>query len=88
MIKPLHDRVLVRRLSVEQVSRGGIILSEAAPTDNQREGIVEAIGPDVQEVAVGDRVVMGKWSGEDTKIEGENLVMIRESDIFGVLENG
>lgn len=86
MIQPLHDRVLVRRVAVEQVSRGGIILSEADPIESQREGIVQAIGPKVYEIAVGDRVVLGKWSGEDTKIEGENLVMVRETDILGVIE--
>ncbi len=91
--RPLHDRVLVRRTDSDDVSTGGIIIPDTA-REKPMEGEVIAVGPGARDdrgsvqpldVAKGDRVLFGKWSGTEIKIDGEELLVMRESDIMGVL---
>ena len=92
--RPLQDRVLVRRIEEEEKSRGGIIIPDTA-REKPMEGEVLAAGPGARgedgklhplDVKVGDRVLFGKWSGTEIKIDGEDLVVMKESDIMGVVE--
>ena len=92
--KPLQDRVLVRRIEEEEKTKGGIIIPDTAK-EKPMEGEVIAAGPGARgddgalhplDVKVGDRVLFGKWSGTEIKIEGEDLVVMKESDIMGVVE--
>ena len=76
--RPLHDRVVVRRLEGEEKTKGGIIIPDTAK-EKPQEGEVIAVGP-------GDRVLFGKWSGTEVKIDGEELLIMKESDIMGVLD--
>jgi chaperonin GroES len=91
--RPLHDRVLVRRTDSDEVSTGGIIIPDTA-REKPMEGEVIAVGPGARDdrgsvqpldVAKGDRVLFGKWSGTEIKIDGEELLVMKESDIMGVL---
>ncbi len=91
--RPLHDRVLVRRTDSDEVSAGGIIIPDTA-REKPMEGEVMAVGPGARDdrgavqpldVAKGDRVLFGKWSGTEIKIDGEELLVMKESDIMGVL---
>lgn len=91
---PLHDRVLVRRIDAEEKSRGGIIIPDTAK-EKPQEGEVVATGPGARDdsgklvpldVKPGDRVLFGKWSGTEVKIDGEELLIMKESDIMGVIE--
>ena len=91
--RPLQDRVLVRRIEEEEKSRGGIIIPDTA-REKPMEGEVLAAGPGARgedgklhplDVKVGDRVLFGKWSGTEIKIDGEDLVVMKESDIMGVV---
>jgi chaperonin GroES len=92
--RPLHDRVVVRRLEQEEKSKGGIIIPDTVK-EKPQQGEVVAVGPgarnedgDVRplDVKAGDRVLFGKWSGTEVKIDGEDLLIMKESDILGVLE--
>jgi chaperonin GroES len=92
--RPLQDRVLVRRIEEEEKTRGGIIIPDTAK-EKPMEGQVLAAGPGTRgedgklqplDVKVGDRVLFGKWSGTEIKIDGEDLVIMKESDIMGVVE--
>jgi chaperonin GroES len=92
--RPLQDRVLVRRLDQEEKTAGGIIIPDTAK-EKPQEGEVVAVGPGTRGedgtlhplgVKVGDRVLFGKYAGSDVKIAGEELVILKESDLFGVLE--
>jgi chaperonin GroES len=92
--RPLHDRVVVRRVEEEHKTAGGIILPDTA-TEKPQEGEVVAVGPGARDeggrvhapdVKPGDRVIFGKWSGTEVKIDGEELLIMKESDIMGVLE--
>ena len=92
--KPLHDRVVVRRVDEETKTKGGIIIPDTAK-EKPMEGEVIAVGPGARDedgkripldVKVGDRVLFGKWSGTEVKIDGEDLVIMKESDIMGVVE--
>jgi chaperonin GroES len=92
--RPLHDRVVVRRVKEEEKTRGGIIIPETAQ-EKPQEGEVIAVGPGARDedgerialdVKVGDRILFGKWSGTEVKIDGEELLIMKESDIMGVLE--
>jgi len=92
--RPLHDRVLVRRLESEEKTAGGIILPDTAQ-EKPSEGEVIAAGPGNKsedgtvaplDVKVGDRILFGKYSGTEVKINGEELVIMRESDILGIVE--
>lgn len=92
--RPLHDRVLVKPLEQEQKTRGGIIIPDTAK-DKPQEGEIIAVGPgtrrpdgsiDELTVKVGDRVLFGKWSGTDVKLDGQDLMIMRESDIMAVVE--
>jgi chaperonin GroES len=91
--RPLHDRVLVRRVEAEEKSRGGIIIPDTAQ-EKPMEGEVVAVGPGARgedgkvqplDVKAGDRVLFGKWSGTEVKLDGEELLIMKESDIMGVL---
>ncbi len=92
--RPLHDRVLIRRVESEEKTRGGIIIPDTAK-EKPMEGEVVAVGPGARgedgkihplDVKAGDRVLFGKWSGTEVKLDGEDLIIMKESDIMGVLE--
>jgi chaperonin GroES len=92
--RPLHDRVLVRRIEAEQKTAGGIIIPDTAK-EKPQEGEVLATGPGARNeaghlveltVKPGDRVLFGKWSGSEVRIDGEDLLIMKESDILGVIE--
>jgi chaperonin GroES len=92
--RPLHDRVVVKRLEEETKTKGGIIIPDTA-TEKPQRGEVIAVGPGARgddnelvplDVKAGDRVLFGKWSGTEVKIDGEDLLIMKESDIMGVLE--
>ncbi len=92
--RPLQDRVLVRRIEEEEKSKGGIIIPDTAK-EKPMEGEVLAAGPGTRgddgklhplDVKIGDRVLFGKWSGTEIKIDGEDLVVMKESDIMGVVD--
>jgi chaperonin GroES len=92
--RPLHDRVVVRRVKEEEKTRGGIIIPDTAQ-EKPQEGEVIAVGPGARDedgerippdVKTGDRILFGKWSGTEVKIDGEELLIMKESDIMGVLE--
>ncbi len=92
--RPLHDRVLIRRLNAEEKSKGGIIIPDTVQ-EKPMEGQVVSVGPGTTndegvlralEVKSGDRVLFGKWSGTEVKIDGEELVIMKESDLMGVVE--
>jgi chaperonin GroES len=94
--RPLHDRVLVRRLEEEQKTAGGIIIPDTAK-EKPMQGEVIAAGPGAKndkgeisplDVKAGDRVLFGKWSGTEVKIDGEELLIMKESDIMGIIEGG
>jgi chaperonin GroES len=94
--RPLHDRVVVRRLEEEQRSAGGIIIPDTAK-EKPMQGEVLAVGPGARnedgdliplDVKVGDRILFGKWSGTEVKIDGDELLIMKESDIMGILEGG
>ena len=94
--KPLQDRVLVRRLEQDEKTAGGIIIPDTAK-EKPMEGEVIAAGPGTRsengklhplDVKPGDRVLFGKWSGSEVKIDGEELVIMKESDILGIIEGG
>jgi chaperonin GroES len=93
--RPLHDRVVVRRLEEEERTKGGIIIPDTAK-EKPQQGEVIAVGPGARneqgqlvalDVKEGDRILFGKWSGTEVKIDGEDLLIMKESDILGVLEN-
>ena len=92
--RPLHDRVVVRRLNAEEKTAGGIIIPDTAK-EKPMEGEIVAAGPGARnetgalvalEVKAGDRVLFGKWSGTEVKIDGEELLIMKESDILGIIE--
>ena len=94
--RPLHDRVLVRRIEADERTKGGIIIPDTAK-DKPQEGEIVAAGPGARDesgkltpldVKAGDRVLFGKWSGTEVKIDGEDLIIMKESDILGVIEAG
>ena len=92
--RPLHDRVLIRRVESEEKSAGGIIIPDTAK-EKPMEGEVVAAGPGARgedgklqpmDLRSGDRVLFGKWSGTEVKLDGEELIIMKESDIMGVIE--
>ena len=92
--RPLHDRVVVKRIEAEEKSVGGIIIPDTAK-EKPQQGEVVAVGPGAPDekgkvqpldVKPGDRVLFGKWSGTEVKLDGEELLIMKESDILGVLE--
>jgi chaperonin GroES len=92
--RPLHDRVVVLRLEGEEKSKGGIIIPDTAK-EKPQEGEVVAVGPGGRDesgklipidLKAGDRVLFGKWSGTEVKIDGEELIIMKEADVMGVLE--
>ncbi len=92
--RPLHDRIVVKRIDAEQKTAGGIIIPDTAK-EKPQQGEVIAVGPGARneagqivplDVQAGDTVLFGKWSGTEVKIDGEDLLIMKESDIMGVLE--
>ena len=92
--RPLHDRVVVRRLDAEEKTAGGIIIPDTAK-EKPMEGKIVAVGPGGRneqgqlvalDVKAGDRVLFGKWSGTEVKIDGEEFLIMKESDIMGIVE--
>ena len=95
-IRPLHDRVVIRRVRAEEKTLGGIIIPDTAQ-EKPMEGEVVAVGPGARneqglivepEVRVGDRILFGKWSGTEVKLDGDEYLVIRESDLLAVVVNG
>jgi|ERR1043165_6365346 len=93
--RPLHDRVVVRRIDAEEKTAGGIIIPDTAK-EKPQEGEVVAVGPGTRDedgklqplsLKAGERVLFGKWSGTEVKIDGEDLLIMKESDIMGVIED-
>jgi chaperonin GroES len=93
--RPLHDRVVVRRVKSEEKSKGGIYIPDTVQ-EKPQEGEVVAVGPGARDeagrtvpldVKAGDRVLFGKWSGTEVKIDGEELLIMKESDIMGIVES-
>jgi chaperonin GroES len=91
--RPLHDRVVVQRIDAEAKTKGGIIIPDTAK-EKPQEGKIVAVGPGGRDeagqlikpdVKVGDRILFGKWSGTEVKIDGEDLLIMKESDIMGVI---
>ena len=94
--RPLHDRVVVKRIESEEKTKGGIIIPDTAK-EKPQEGEIVAAGPGARDesgklvpldVKAGDRVLFGKWSGTEVKIGGEDLLIMKESDIMGVITDG
>jgi chaperonin GroES len=92
--RPLHDRVVVKRVEQEEKTKGGIIIPDTAK-EKPQEGEVIAVGPGARnedgeivplDVKAGDRVLFGKWSGTEVKIDGEELLIMKESDLLGIIE--
>ncbi|MCA1940583.1 MAG: co-chaperone GroES [Caenispirillum bisanense] len=92
--RPLHDRVLVKRLEAEEKTRGGIIIPETAK-EKPQQGEVIAVGPGARgedgkivalDVKVGDKVLFGKWSGTEVTIDGQDLLIMKETDVMGIVE--
>lgn len=93
--RPLHDRVLVRRIDAEEKTAGGIIIPDSAK-EKPQEGEIIAAGPGARneqgqlvplDVKAGDRVLFGKWSGSEVKIDGQDLLIMKESDLLGIVEH-
>ena len=91
--RPLHDRVLVRRIEADQKTAGGIIIPDSAQ-EKPSEGEIVAVGDGARDdggarialdVKAGDRVLFGKWSGTEVKVDGEDLIIMKESDIMGII---
>ena len=94
--RPLHDRVVAKRIDAEEKSKGGIIIPDTAK-EKPQEGEVIATGPGARDdsgkiqpldVKSGDRILFGKWSGTEVKLDGDELLIMKESDIMGILEEG
>lgn len=92
--RPLHDRILVRRIEADEKTAGGIIIPDIAK-EKPSEGEVIAVGPGARDdagkiieldVKVGDRILFGKWSGTEIRLDGEDLLIMKESDVMGVIE--
>ncbi|KKB76625.1 MAG: co-chaperone GroES [Devosia sp.] len=92
--RPLHDRVVVRRVDSEEKTKGGIIIPDTAK-EKPSEGVIVSVGPGARDengkinaldVKAGDRVLFGKWSGTEVKLNGEDLIIMKESDIMGIVE--
>ena len=94
--RPLHDRIVVKRIEAEEKTAGGIIIPDTVK-EKPSQGEIVAVGPGGRDengklipidLKVGERVLFGKWSGTEVKIDGEDLLIMKESDIFGVIEEG
>ena len=92
-VRPLHDRVVVRRITALEKTKGGIIIPDSAQ-EKPSEGEVIAVGPGGRDdagklipidIKVGDRILFGKWSGTEVKLDGEDLIIMKESDVMGVI---
>jgi len=92
--RPLHDRVVVKRLEGEEKTKGGIIIPDSAK-EKPQEGKIVAVGPGARDesgklvpldVKAGDRILFGKWSGTEVKVDGDDLLIMKESDILGIVD--
>ena len=95
-LKPLHDRVIVKRIESEEKTKSGIIIPDSAK-EKPQEGEVIAVGPGMRQengtltpldVQKGDRILFGKWSGTEIKLDGQDYLVMKETDIVGILEKG
>ena len=93
-LRPLHDRVVVRRIEAEEKTAGGIIIPDTAK-EKPSEGMIVAVGPGARDesgkivaldIKAGDRILFGKWTGTEVKVDGEELLIMKESDVMGVVE--
>ncbi|MGH1588801.1 co-chaperone GroES [Methylobacterium phyllosphaerae] len=93
--RPLHDRVVLRRISAEEKTKGGIIIPDVAQ-EKPQEGEIIAVGPGIRDdngnimaldVKPGDRIIFGKWSGTEMVLDGEDVLVMKESDIMGIIED-
>jgi chaperonin GroES len=93
--RPLHDRIVIRRVTAEEKSKGGIIIPDTVK-EKPMEGEVIAVGPGARnekgdivalDVKAGDRVLFGKWSGTEMRLDGEDLLIMKETDVMGVIED-
>jgi chaperonin GroES len=93
--KPLHDRVLVRRIESDDTTKGGLIIPDSAK-EKPAEGVIVAVGAGARDedgdrismdVKEGDRILFGKWSGTEVRVDGEDLLIMKESDILGIIED-
>ena len=93
-VRPLHDRVVVKRLEGEEKTKGGIIIPDSAK-EKPQEGKIVAVGPGARDesgklvpldVKAGDRILFGKWSGTEVKVDGDDLLIMKESDVLGIVE--
>jgi chaperonin GroES len=94
-VRPLHDRVVVRRIEADEKTAGGIIIPDTAK-EKPMEGEVVSVGPGARneqghfvpmDLKAGDRILFGKWSGTEVKVDGEELLIVKESEVMGVLDN-
>ena len=92
--RPLHDRIVVKRLEGEEKTKGGIIIPDTAK-EKPQEGKIVAVGPGARDesgklvpldVKAGDRILFGKWSGTEVKVDGDDLLIMKESDVLGIVE--
>jgi chaperonin GroES len=92
--RPLHDRVVIRRLEGEEKTKGGIIIPDTVK-EKPSEGVVVAVGPGARDergervlpdIKAGDRILFGKWSGTEVKVDGEDLLIMKETDVMGIIE--
>src|SRR5437879_7874461 len=92
--RPLHDRILIRRIEAEEKTAGGIIIPDTAK-EKPQEGEIVAVGPGARDesgklvpldVKAGDRILFGKWSGTEVKIDGQDYLIMKESDVMGIIE--
>ena len=92
--RPLHDRVVVRRIESEEKTKGGIIIPDTVK-EKPSEGVVVAVGPGARDergervlpdIKAGDRILFGKWSGTEVKVDGEDLLIMKETDVMGVVD--
>jgi len=93
--KPLHDRVLVRRIESDDTTKGGLIIPDSAK-EKPAEGVIVSVGAGARDedgdrismdVKEGDRILFGKWSGTEVRVDGEDLLIMKESDILGIIED-
>ncbi|ROU02513.1 co-chaperone GroES [Histidinibacterium lentulum] len=93
--KPLHDRVLVRRVESDETTKGGLIIPDSAK-EKPAEGVIVSVGAGARDedgdrismdVKEGDRILFGKWSGTEVRVDGEDLLIMKESDILGIIED-
>lgn len=87
-MKPLQNRLVLKMEKKKEVSKGGVFIPESVEINNQEIGVVVKIGPDCKEVKIGDRVILGVYSGTNITVNDEKLLVLKETDILAILEKG